>query len=603
LNRSRNAHPLLLSSWIAALVASAAIAPPARATMPLRPDLREAAAKSGGALAPRFPALLAPARAGEIRTTGELRALILLIDFADQPAGSGHPPDFYSTLAFAETGKSLTTYYRENSYGQLHVTGAVSGWLRSNLSFKEDYVNRDQISGTTDDHGFDTSPLAYNPATDPFPKNVWGLVMEAASLVAPVVDIPSYDADGDGRIDALIIVHSGFGAEEIGGDNANYIWSHRSDLTQYLASIGQPPFLVAGIEIGGYVMVSESGKLGILCHEFGHLLGLPDLYRTDRQTGDQESAVGVFDIMDTGGWLPNNSPASNPAQFSAWCKAQLGWIEPIAVELAPGSPARIDGAVLVASANSTPPPVGSETAFFRVLANAGGRDWTLRKPGTGEYFLIENRQAGLPSRDYDFDLPASGLVIWHVDETRQNNDSNDPSEHLLTLVQADGEDFHSMTRDRLGEPSDLWPGTRQVARFTHETRPSSDLHGGVFSGAEVDSIRRAGQTIEVSLSAGGIRIGPAYAFPNPMIMDGGEGTISFVFRPKTESAAATSAAAPIRVRVYDLAGTLVATRSASDSPLAWDCRNASGQVVASGTYLFVLESQGETAEGKLAIVH
>ena len=114
---------------------------------------------------------------------------------------------------------------------------------------------------------------------------------------------------------------------------------------------------------------------------------------------------------------------------------------------------------------------------------------------------------------------------------------------------------------------------------------------------------RAGQTIEASLSTEGLRLGAAYAFPNPLVMEGGQGTISFVFQPEGTAGSARSAPAPIRVRVFDLTGTPVASLSSSESPLAWDCRNEAGAMVASGTYLYIVESQGEAVEGKVVIVH
>jgi hypothetical protein len=149
----------------------------------------------------------------------------------------------------------------------------------------------------------------------------------------------------------------------------------------------------------------------------------------------------------------------------------------------------------------------------------------------------------------------------------------------------------------------LWPGTRQVGHFRHDTQPSSALHGGAFSGAEVDSIRREGQTITADLSAAALQIGLAYAFPNPLVMERDGAAVSFVFQPREAGGSAAAAAPPTRVRIYDLDGSLVRTVSSDGGPVVWDCRNAGGRMVASGTYLFLVEAQGETAQGKVSIVH
>lgn len=584
-------------SWGVALlfILSGAVMPfAAWAIVPLPPEDVAAAAKAGTPISyPKFPRLLSPTSPGGLPTVGAIDAVVLLIDFPDVPAG--RPASFFESLVFAPTGKSLRTYYIENSYEQLTVDGEVTSWLRSNLSFRDYYVNRDHLSGTADDYGFDISHSAYAPGVDPYPKNVWGIVMEAVTLADPGIDFTRFDNDGDGVVDALFIVHSGPGAEEMGA-NANFIWSHKSNLADYLASIGVAPSTVPGgmadgVVIGNYVMVPETGKLGVVCHEFGHMLGLPDLYRTDRQTGAQQSVVGVFDIMDNGAWIDNGV---TPGHFSAWCKYHLGWIEPTPVELGGSGAPLIEGARLFSAASLT-----GARGFYRVLANPLGPDWSRNRPGNGEYFLLEDRFAG--EENFDKLLPASGLAIWHVDESKADNDEADANQHLLTLVQADGEDWTSMGRDRLGESTDLWPGSLQVANFTHDTNPSSAAHGGGFSGAEVRNIRRFGEGIEADL-ADVIRIGEPYAYPNPLVMGRGEDRVSFVFRPGGAGAGA-AAAAPIRVRVYDLLGNLVTTITSEESPVFWDCRNASGEMVGSGIYFFVMEAGGETADGKLAIIH
>ncbi len=580
----------------------AAAASPAGAIMPLQPDRVEeaaAAAKSGAVVFPKFPALLAPAAPRAIPTTGTIEAAVLLIDFADET--SVLPPSSFDDLVFAGAGKSLRTYYRENSYGQLDVTGTVSPWVRSNLSFHDYYVNSDGVPGTADDYGFDVRRSAYVPGVTPYPRNVWGVVMEAVALADPFVDFTRFDNDGDGVVDALFVVHGALGAEATAA-NPDYIWSHKSSVAEYLESIGVNPRDVTGgsadeVVIGNYIMLPENGRLGVFCHEFGHVLGLPDLYRTDRETGEQESVVGVFDLMDNGGWLEGGS-GTTPGHLGAWCKYQLGWIDPIAVELGVGRTARRDDVRIFSAASLT----GSQS-FYRILANPAGPDWSNDRPGLGEYFLLEVRLAG--EDNFDRYLHASGLAIWHVDEAKPDNDAGDANEHLVTLVQADGEDWTRMARDGLGEATDLWPGSLQVADFTDDTSPSSALHGGAFSGAEVREIRRYGEGIEADLEDV-IRVGEPYAYPNPLVMREGQDEVAFVFRPSGSSSAAkagAAAAVPIRVRVYDLLGNLVNTITSDESPLVWDCRNADGRMVASGIYLYVMEVPGATADGKIAIIH
>jgi immune inhibitor A len=572
----------------------------ARAITPRNPALAEEARKAGVTALPampHFPALLAPSREAALRTTGHVDLLVLLIDYADRPSDAiRRPPSFFQSLAFSSTGKSMRTYYDENSYSALDLGGEVEGWLRSALSYRY-FVNADLTPGTPDDYGFDTRPEAYNAATDPYPRNVWGIVMEAVTLAdAAGVDFSQFDGDGDGVVDALCVVHASGGAEEVFEGAEDFIWSHKSNLADYLASVGEPAFATNdGVTIGDYFVGAESGRLGVYCHEFGHMFGLPDLYRTDQETREQSSIVGSFDLMDYGTWVDGNG--LTPSHLGAWSKYELGWINPIAVSLEEGGTSEIENAQLFAAASAI-----TTGAFYRILPNPNGPDWTPRRVGRGEYFLIENRVAG--NADFDEFLPASGLAIWHVDEARPNNNSSNANEHLLTIVQADGEDWTAFRGGAaVGEPTDLWPDGRNDPNFTAASEPSSRLHSGAFSGAEIRNIRQLGEVIEADLSASAVRFGAPYAYPNPLKMEeGAEAEITFTYEPSARVDPG-DAAPPVLVQIFDLSGTLVRTLRAESGPAIWDCRNDGGKMVASGAYFYRIQSDNETADGKVVILH
>ena len=128
-----------------------------------------------------------------------------------------------------------------------------------------------------------------------------------------------YDANGDGVVDSLWIIHAGMGQEAGGGPQGAYaLWSHSSDLrntTQfkdgYQVYQGQNG---AGIVVGPYTMIPENADLGVLVEEFGHnFFGLPDLY-----TNDIENSIGFWSIMSAGtyaGWLGGATPVGMPLWF------------------------------------------------------------------------------------------------------------------------------------------------------------------------------------------------------------------------------------------------------------------------------------------------
>jgi immune inhibitor A len=161
-----------------------------------------------------------------------------------------------------------------------------------------------------------------------------------------------YDHDGDGNfdeadgyIDHFQAVHSGMG-EEVGGGalGADAIWSHRwYDQTTPLGAGGPTlddgtPVPLGGTQvgdsrywIGDYTVEPENGGVGVFAHEFGHDLGLPDLYDTSGNSGGAENSTAFWTLMSAGSYGNSGEPAdgigTEPIHMGAWEKLQLGWLE------------------------------------------------------------------------------------------------------------------------------------------------------------------------------------------------------------------------------------------------------------------------------------
>jgi immune inhibitor A len=138
-------------------------------------------------------------------------------------------------------------------------------------------------------------------------------------------------------------------------------------------------------------------------------------------------------------------------------------------------------------------------------------DWTRAGTGDGEYFLVENRYRNHGGY-FDLYLPGSGLLIWKVDESQPDNNSQ--SRRLAEVIQADG-DGHPV-----GAASDFWPGSLNKTEFTPDTDPASTLSGGRFSGVAIENILKNGiDTWNMDVRLGLPKRGMAYAFPNPFTPD------------------------------------------------------------------------------------
>jgi len=300
---------------VALLAAAVGLDEPAWA-IPPRPGTPDALGVSQASYFRIRPGLIdQPEVPASIEPAGSVRALVVLIDFADKPADrASNNPAFFRTKLFGEGRPSLRSYLDEASYGKLLLDGDVTAWYRSDRGHYE-IVNRDGVAGTGDDYGLDTSSDAIAPGVCAFPLNVWGLARHAAELASRDIDLGQYDNDGpdgephsaddDGYVDALFIVHAGIGAEIRGSSpgSENYIWSLKSNLDHY-APTRDTEF--DGVRVGAFIMVPELGEIGVFAHEFCHLLGLPDLYNS--ATG--ESVVGPLCLMDL-------EPGSGPRATAA----------------------------------------------------------------------------------------------------------------------------------------------------------------------------------------------------------------------------------------------------------------------------------------------
>jgi len=545
-------------------------------------------------LAPRHP----------LRSLGTCHTLVLLVDFDDKPADLG--PEAIRLKLFGTGAPSMRTYFAENSYGRFTVTGDVYGWFRSHCDHAV-IVNRDGVAGTQDDYGLDTSPAAVDTTICAFPMNIWGLVEHTVKLAAETVDLSRYDNDGpdgipssgddDGYIDALMIVHSGPGAEVFanlpGGVSVNYIWSCQSDLESYEPTSNT---IINGKRIGAFVIVPELGEIGVFAHEFCHLLGLPDLY--DTMTG--LPIIGPLCLMDEGAWNgPPNRLGSVPSHLCAPMKYFLGWLEPTAVCIECDGVESISQLRLEAAS-------GSPDAC-RILSNPGGVDWTHLGGGRGEYFLLENRQ---PSVGYfDTFLAGSGLLIWRVDESRPSN--NDPDGRLVEVIQADGEELDPSIQNAAdprrnvpGEPSDFWPGSLGKHEFTPLSDPPSEVASGRYSGVSVTNIvETSAHEIIADVSVGAPRKGSAYAFPNPYRLSSSTRVrIVFLPQPGPDKPHAGS----FDVTIFDLEGNFVRRLDEGEEvdengTAFWNGYDEAGRQVDPGLYFFRVRSSGQQAIGTIAV--
>ena len=365
---------------------------------------------------------------------GSVRVIIVLVDFTDAPMTA--PPDHFRDLFFS-TGKiptgSVCEYYTEVTHGLLTLAGEVVGPYRLPRTLVEYAGGK---SGTD------------NPE-----PNARTMARDAAKLANAAVDFAPYDNDGNGFVDAFIVVHSGPGAEETG--NTNHIWSHKWVFTG-------GAFDADGTKIFGYLTIPENSKIGVCAHELGHLLfGWPDLYDTD---GSSEG-LGNWCLMGGGSW---NGGGEIPAHPSAWCKANQGWVSIVN--------RTTNGTVTVRD-------VKSDRKVYRLWKNGAG---------SREYFLLENRQRTLCDRT----LPGDGLLVYHVDETIDGNeDENHP---FIKLLEADDRN-HLHDGANRGDAGDPYPGSSKNGALTSASSPNAKSYGDLDTCVTITNVSASGASMKARI--------------------------------------------------------------------------------------------------------
>lgn len=279
------------------------------------------------------------------------RLAVIPIEFPDMKHNEAIPVAEWQEMLFSAgtyankksvTGQpvygSLHDYYQEVSVGAFDVSGKVFDWVPVGKN-RPEYPN-----------------LPVNPKKALFTEALDALLKREGD----------HCLEG---VDGLIFIYAGDRFRTT--NRGSVFWPHRSSFTYKGKSW---PYLIC--PEGGKFMTNIS----VFCHEFGHMLGLPDLYARPENPGSE--GIGAWSLMSqqTGG--------GQPQHMCAWCKEQLGWLKP----------AVLDPSVkqkLILS-----PVEGTGNQCFKIPMRADG----------SEYLLLENRHR----QGFDVRLPGEGLMIWHI---------------------------------------------------------------------------------------------------------------------------------------------------------------------------------------------
>lgn len=388
------------------------------------------------------------------------RGLVVLVNYNDRQFSMADPVAFFDDMI---NQPGYTGYDSSDPLLQAysHFTGSVRDYFYDNSNHLFD-PQFDVVGPVNLNRS-----ISYANGMSRGPE----MMAEAIASADSLIDFSRYDTDGDGRVDMVYFIVPGPGANS--GAPSAYLWPHKGNM-------GYLNVLLDGVQLDAYACSTEmlliDGQevydgIGTICHEFSHVLGLPDLYDRDyTQGGGQSIHPDQWELMSNGSYL---NYSRTPAGYSLYDKYSLNFASVQTISQ-PG--------------DYRLPPL--ETSHQGIL---------LPSPNQGEFFLIENRQ---PIK-WDAYLPGHGMLVARVDSVDEQawlskEINTDPSHNHYQLLRAGNEaSITAMSHD-----SDSYPGSRAVTSLNNFSTPNLLTWDGQYNDWSITDITEQDQQISFSIVAG-----------------------------------------------------------------------------------------------------
>ena len=302
------------------------------------------------------------------------------------------------------------------------------------------------------------------------------MVLTACDSVKNEVDFSRLDNNDDGYVDLVFVLFAGFGENDppkvsgLVSSATDLPWPHYSTINTTRTYNGKKisAYEISN-ELDGYYSTKTEhvvAGIGVLCHEFSHALGLPDLYET-RKPYHNQKLLGEWDIMCNG---PYNDDMHSPAGYSAYERFYMGWLKP---------------ELITEPANLMLEPLTDSNKAFLITETNVDIDNGAR-PYPNVFYLLENRQL----ESWDRGLPGNGLMITRINYRStwwSGNTVNASADNMgVDIIEADGLTpvYNSSNKDNgyFGKPGDLFPeGATEYLGISDHAITDITMTDGVIS--------------------------------------------------------------------------------------------------------------------------
>lgn len=348
-------------------------------------------------------------------TIGTPHSIVVLVEYPDYKFSMADPQEYYNDFLNGEnftrdkgTG-SCRKYYSDNSKGQFVPTFDVYGPVMMKNA-------RSYYGGGNE-------------------ENASQMVVEAVKALDAKVDFSQYDHNDDGYVDSIYIIYAEKG--EASGGAEDSVWPFSWELESQKINL-----YADGVKVNTYGCSNELQRnnqvdgIGTFTHEFGHVLGLPDLYNTV-STSD-ETTPWTWSLMDSGSY---NNNSRTPPSLSSFERYSLGWLNPVEI-------------------------VADGDYSLSYLADSNKAYIMTTEESSDEFFILEYRKKS----GWDQYLPGKGMLIWHIDFVQsqwdRNTVNNNSRHHYVDLLRADN------VADARTLGGDSFPGSKSVTLFSNTTTPA-----------------------------------------------------------------------------------------------------------------------------------
>lgn len=381
--------------------------------------------------------------------TGTVNNIVIFIRFSDE-TGFADASSLYDNMFNNTTAgySSMRNYFYETSYGKLTVSttfypapsgGVVASWQDSHP--RAYYMPYDA----------NTNPAGYTSSERESREHT--LLKNAVDGVSS--GIPSglnVDADGDGYVDNVCFIVKG-------GPTAwaTLLWPHMWSLYSQTAVINAKQVWTYNFQLQSMTGTS------VLCHEMGHSVGYPDLYRYYDKTIEP---VVYWDVM-----AYNTTP---PQYSGAYMKWKYGtWISSIPEITTPG------------------------TYTLNPMTSATNNCYKIKAQGTTtEYFVLEYRKK---VGTFESSVPGEGLLVYRINTATSGNAGGPPDE--VYVYRPSG----TLTVNGSYNSAAFSQDTGRTA-INDTTNPSDFLSNGAKGGLDISNVGLVGSTISFDVGLRSITV-------------------------------------------------------------------------------------------------